>query len=121
MSETAAIKALEKARADRQAAEKWYQLLQDRDSQDGRPFRLSLIRSKVTMMICGQHFAGGQNYHESPPALNNKLAEIVCLAPDNIKQAIDLLITDELATAKAAQESLEAALAIIQRAGASGI
>lgn len=112
MSETAAIKALEKARDDRQAAAKWYQLLQERDSQDGKPFRLSLIRSKVTMMICGQRSSGSQNYHESPPALNDKLAEVVCLAPENIKQAIDLLIVDELTAAKAAQESLEAALVI---------
>ena len=58
-------------------AENWLKLKDSRDSQDGKPFFISLAHSNFMLMRCGQHSSGGQNYHESPKEFNFAMLFII--------------------------------------------
>lgn len=52
-------------------------LLDKRDSQSGSHFMYSPRHSKIMLMICGQFYAGGKNYHESEDKLNTAILEAI--------------------------------------------
>lgn len=81
------------AKNRRAKAEEWLNLAKCKDSQDSHPFSLSLAHSKIMLMRCGQHYAGGQNYWESPECLNSAILKA-------IEKNYDLIMADALAHLK---------------------
>lgn len=78
------------------AAIRWYDLRNAIDSQDGKPYSLSLAHSGIKLMRCGQASAGAQNYHDSPVALNAALLEVIGSRFDElVTQAIERLQANE--------------------------
>ena len=81
---------------ERQDAENWLNLKDNKDSQSGNRFSLSLGHSEVMLMRCGQHSAGSQNYHESPKALNDALLVVIQNNYDSLmSQAIEFMKKNE--------------------------
>lgn len=87
------------AKANHECGKSFLALLSTRDSQSGRSFPYSPCHSKVMLMICGQHYTGGPNYHESPEIVNEAI-----LASINAKQllvaAVEYLRLKEVETLK---------------------
>lgn len=67
----------QKAKARTSAAVNWIELRKSQDSQSGNLFSLSTAHSKLMLMRCGRHSAGGTNYWESPESFNSALLDVI--------------------------------------------
>jgi hypothetical protein len=65
-----------KAQKELQEARSWVQLKGQRGYSNDC-FSLSPIHGQVKMMLCGQHYSGGQNYWDSPEKFNEALREVM--------------------------------------------
>ena len=102
-----------KAKADRVEAEKWHDLPNSRKDQSDS-FNMSAALGNLVLMRCGQHGCGGQNYWESPKALNAAILAVIENDPAVIVAAIERLRDQErdaLIACKASAEALMGAVA----------
>ena len=116
MSTLAKIKAYEEAKKRLEEAENWWKLRESIDAVSQGHFFVSVAHCKVSMAICGQHYEGGKNYHESPDALNKELAALLSVDKALVLSAIQQLRYKERALALDASKDLEDILSSIREA-----
>lgn len=109
----------QQAKLNTKSAFEWMANKDKIDSQDHKPYALNKV--SVSAEYCGQAYAGATNYHKSPEAFNTALEVVIRMEFGRLSQlALERLrdvervaligceddisaITDEIATAKAAQ------------------
>lgn len=90
------------------AAENWLSLKDSCDSQTGKKFKISLPHSVFKLTRCGQHNAGGNNYHESPEAFNKAMLVIIQNRYDELTQkALQFLRLKEKEALLALEEDID--------------
>lgn len=92
-------------------AEKWARLLEKQDFISGRSMKMSHEHFDIKLVIAGQLYQSGNNYHNSTKPYNKALAEVIAYNFKTLnEQVMDILKADEKAKQTLCKDELESIL-----------
>ena len=103
------------AKRQRVEAERWNDLPKSKHTYRNASFKMYPAHGKISLMRCGQHSAGSQNYWDSPTALNKAVLEVIANDPAITAAAIAILRKKEKAALLECTEWLDDLNAMITK------